>query len=111
MDATLTITLDGNNTYRPRRPVPGISSLAIAYRVLRGEQGILETTIVLTNMRLAFIGKVKSVVTQLPKVVHVESYNDALAVFQEGRESPNFYKISAPQYFLLYMNWVLDHQA
>lgn len=51
-----------------------------------------EGTIVLTNMRLAFIGKVKSVITQLSKVVHVESYNDALAVFQEGRESPNFYK-------------------
>jgi hypothetical protein len=68
-------------------------------------------TLVLTNMRLAFIGKLKSVVTQLPKVVHVESYNDALAVFQEGRENPNFYKLSAPQYFLLYMNWVLDHQA
>jgi len=70
-----------------------------------------EGTIVLTNMRVAFIGKVKSVITQLSKVVHVESYNDALAVFQEGRESPNFYKIGAPQYFLLYMNWVLDHQA
>jgi len=66
-------------------------------------------TLVLTNMRIAFIGKLKSVVTQLPKLVHVELYNDALAVFQEGRENPNFYKINAPQYFLLYVNWILDH--
>ena len=66
-------------------------------------------TLVLTNMRIAFIGKLKSVVTQLPKLVHVELYNDALSVFQEGRENPNFYKISAPQYFLFYVNWVLDH--
>ena len=70
-----------------------------------------EGTLVLTNMRIAFIGKLKSVVTQLPKLVHVESYNDALAVFQEGRENPNFYKIGAPQYFILYVNWILDHQG
>ena len=68
-------------------------------------------TLVLTNMRIAFIGKLKSVVTQLPKLVHVELYNDALSVFQEGRENPNFYKISAPQYFLFYVNWILDHQG
>ena len=68
-------------------------------------------TLVLTNMRIAFIGKLKSVVTQLPKLVHVELYNDALSVFQEGKESPNFYKIGSPQYFLFYVNWVLDHNA
>ena len=65
----------------------------------------------LTNMRIAFIGKLKSVVTQLPKLVHVELYNDALSVFQEGRENPNFYKVTAPQYFLFYVNWVLDHEG
>ena len=70
-----------------------------------------EGTLVLSNMRIAFIGKLKSVVTQLPKLVHIESYNDALAVFQEGRENPNFYKISAPQYFLFYVNWILDHNG
>jgi hypothetical protein len=70
-----------------------------------------EGTLVLSNMRIAFIGKLKSVVTQLPKLVHIESYNNALAVFQEGRENPNFYKISAPQYFLFYVNWILDHNG
>ena len=60
-------------------------------------------------MRIAFIEKLKSVITQLPKLVHVELYNDALSVFQEGRENPNFYKINAPQYFLLYLNWIIDH--
>jgi len=68
-------------------------------------------TLVLTNMRIAFIGNLKSVVTQLPKLVHIELYNDALSVFQEGRENPNFYKISAPQYFLFYVNWILDHNG
>ena len=68
-------------------------------------------TLVLTNLRIAFIGKAKSVVTQLAKIVHVESYTDALAVFQEGRENPNFYKLGSPQYFLLYLNWLLDHQT
>ena len=68
-------------------------------------------TLVLTNMRIAFIGKLKSVVTQLPKLVHIELYNDALSVFQEGRENPNFYKVAAPQYFLFYVNWVLDHEG
>ena len=68
-------------------------------------------TLVLTNMRIAFIGKLKSVVTQLPKLVHVELYNDALSVFQEGRENPNFYKVTAPQYFLFYVNWILEHNG
>ncbi len=68
-------------------------------------------TLVLTNVRIAFIGRLKSVVTLLPKLVHVELYNDALSVFQEGKENPNFYKIGAPQYFLFYVNWILDHNA
>jgi hypothetical protein len=70
-----------------------------------------EGTLVLTNMRIAFIGKLKSVVTQLPKLVHVELYNDAISIFQEGKESPNFYKIGSPQYFLFYVNWILDHNT
>ena len=47
----------------------------------------------------------------LPKLVHVELYNDALSVFQEGRENPNFYKVTAPQYFLFYVNWILEHNG
>ena len=70
-----------------------------------------EGTLVLSNMRIAFIGKLKSVVTQLAKLVHIEAYDDALAVFQEGRENPNFYKTSGPQYFLFYVNWILDHNG
>lgn len=67
-------------------------------------------TLVLSSLRIAFIGRLKSVVTPLAKVIHIEAYTDALAVFQEGRENPNFYKLTAPQYFLLYLNWALDHQ-
>jgi hypothetical protein len=70
-----------------------------------------EGTLVLSSLRIAFIGRLKSVVTPLVKVIHVEAYSDALAVFQEGRENPNFYKLTAPQYFLLYLNWALDQQG
>ena len=47
----------------------------------------------------------------MPPTTRAESYNDALAVFHEGRENPNFYKLGAPQYFLFYVNWILDHNG
>ncbi|HVB77895.1 MAG TPA: hypothetical protein VNI34_08885 [Candidatus Nitrosotalea sp.] len=66
-------------------------------------------SLVVTGQRLAFIGSTRSVVTALAKIVHVESYTDALAVFQEGRERPNLYKLETPQRVLLYLNWALAH--
>lgn len=66
--------------------------------------------LVLTNRRVAFIGAQKSVLTSLEKIVHVEQYTDGLALFQEGRENPDYYLVSAPAYFLLYLNWCLDQR-
>jgi hypothetical protein len=67
--------------------------------------------LVLTNRRIVFIGSQKSVLTSLEKIVHVEQYTDALAVFQEGRENPDYYLVTSPAYFLLYLNWCLGQDG
>src|SRR4029077_3755622 len=41
-------------------------------------------TLVVTNQRLAFIGSTKSTSVPFAKLLHVECYSDALAVFLEG---------------------------
>lgn len=65
-------------------------------------------TLVVTNQRVAFIGRVKSTSIALARVMHVECYSDAVAVFQEGRENPDYYLTSQPKYILFMLNWVLD---
>lgn len=65
-------------------------------------------TLVVTNQRLAFVGSLKSITVPIAKVVHVEAYTDALAVFHEGREDPDYFQCNRPQEFLLYLNWCLD---
>jgi hypothetical protein len=59
----------------------------------------------ITNQRLAFIGGVKSTSVWLEKILHVESYSDALAIFREGRENPDFFLMVRPQYALFMLNW------
>jgi hypothetical protein len=71
--------------------------------------GKLDTgTLVVTNQRIAFIGKVKSTSILLAKLLHVESYSDALAIFQEGREKPDFYLTAQPKYAVFMINWFLN---
>jgi hypothetical protein len=71
--------------------------------------GKLDTgTLVVTNQRIAFIGKVKSTSTVLAKLLHLECYSDAVAVFKEGRESPDFYLTGQPKYALFMINWSLS---
>jgi hypothetical protein len=65
-------------------------------------------TLVVTNQRIAFIGKVKSTSTPFAKLLHVECYSDAVAVFQEGRENPDFYLTAQPKYALFMINWFLS---
>jgi hypothetical protein len=93
-----------------------IGHTGIRYRVgsFRGhpvEQqslGRLDTgTLVITNQRLAFIGSVKSTSVAFAKLLHVECYSDALAVFLEGREVPDFYYVAQPKYVLFFINWFL----
>jgi hypothetical protein len=71
--------------------------------------GKLDTgTLVVTNQRVAFIGNVKSTSILLTKLLHVECYSDAIAVFQEGREKPDFYMVAQPRYAIFMINWFLN---
>ncbi len=65
-------------------------------------------TLVISSQRIAFIGTSKSVLIQLAKVVHVEVYKDAVAVFHEGRENPDFFLVQAPKQVVFYVNWALN---
>jgi hypothetical protein len=97
-----------------------IGHTGIRYRVgsFRGhpvEQqslGRLDTgTLVVTNQRLAFIGSTKSTSVVFAKLLHVECYSDALAVFLEGRENPDYYYVAQPKYVLFFINWFLNKAA
>jgi len=68
-------------------------------------------TLVVTNQRLAFIGSTKSTSAPLAKLLHVECYSDALAVFQEGREKADYYYVNQPKYVLFFINWFLNQAA
>jgi hypothetical protein len=71
--------------------------------------GHLDTgRLVVTNQRIAFIGQLKSTSIPLAKLLHVECYPDAVAVFIEGRENPDFYLVAQPKYALFMINWFLD---
>jgi len=59
----------------------------------------------ITSQRIAFIGAVKSTTVALEKILHVECYSDALAVFREGRENPDFFLTDHPKYALFMLNW------
>lgn len=65
-------------------------------------------SLVISSQRIAFIGTVKSVLIQLAKVVHIEVYDDAVAVFHEGRENPDFFLVQSPKQVVFYVNWALD---
>ena len=64
--------------------------------------------LVVTNQRIAFIGQAKSTSIPFAKLLHVECYSDAVAVFLEGRENPDFYLTSQPKFVLFMINWFLN---
>ena len=68
-------------------------------------------TLVVTNQRLAFIGSTKSTSVPFGKLLHVECYSDALAVFLEGREKADYYYVEQPKYVLFFINWFLNQAA
>jgi hypothetical protein len=97
-----------------------IGHTGIRYRVgsFRGhpvEQQLLgkldSGTLVVTNQRVAFIGSTKSTSVVFAKLLHVECYSDALAIFQEGRENPNYYYVDQPKYVLFFINWFLNQAS
>lgn len=67
--------------------------------------------LVVTNQRLVFIGSKKDVSTPVAKVVHVEPYSDAVGIGREGKESRDVYVVQQPARLVLYIQWVINHQA
>lgn len=67
--------------------------------------------LVVTNQRIAFIGQAKSTSIPFARLMHVECYSDAVAIFIEGRENPDFYLTSQPKYALFMINWFLNQSA
>lgn len=65
-------------------------------------------SLIVTNMRVAFIGATKSSSVPLSKLLHIQCYSDGLATFQEGRENPDFYLTPQPKYVLFFINWFLN---
>jgi hypothetical protein len=66
--------------------------------------------LVLTNQRLAFMGKLKLVSIPLDKVANLETYTDGVSVFQENRENPNVFLVSQVNYLVFYLNYLLDQR-
>ena len=66
---------------------------------------------VVTNQRLAYVGRTKSVSVPLEKVLHVEVYNDAISIAREGKENPDFYLMASPKHAVFLINWVLSKQG
>ena len=62
-------------------------------------------SLVITDQRIAFIGPTKATSIALSKVVHLQCYADAIAVFQQGRENPDYYLMAQPKYALFMINW------
>jgi hypothetical protein len=74
--------------------------------------GQLDTgKLVITNQRIAFIGQSKSTSIPFAKLLHIECYSDAVSIFLEGRENPDFYLIPQPKYALFMINWFLNQAA
>lgn len=73
------------------------------------QQQVLTTldmgTLVVTNQRIAFIGRTKTVSADLAKLVNIQCYSDALAVFHEGRENADYFFVDQPRYVLFMVNW------
>ena len=67
-----------------------------------------EGTLVLTNQRVAYVGRTKSTSILLAKLMHVEVYNDGLSIAREGKENPDWYLISNPKHAVFMLNWLLS---
>jgi hypothetical protein len=64
-------------------------------------------SLVLTNQRLVFVARLKSVTIALLHIVHVDAYTDALGVFQDKRKTPDVFKLHTPQHVPFYINYAL----
>lgn len=67
--------------------------------------------LVITTKRFVFLGSKRDVSTPLAKVLQVEPYSDAIGIAREGKEARDIYLVSNPAYVVLYLQWVVGHQA
>lgn len=67
--------------------------------------------LVVTNQRLVFLGSKRDVSVPIAKLIHLEPYSDAVGIGREGKESRDVYMVQRPAMLLLYLQWVLNHQA
>lgn len=67
--------------------------------------------LVLTNLRLAFMGKLKLVSIPLDKIANLETYTDGVSVFQENKENPNVFLVSQVNYLVFYLNYLLGRRS
>jgi hypothetical protein len=66
--------------------------------------------LVLTNLRLAFMGKLKLVSIPLDKIANLETYTDGVTVFQENKENPNVFLVAQVNYLVFYLNYLLGRR-
>jgi hypothetical protein len=64
-------------------------------------------TLVVTNQRVAYVGRTKSTSVPLSKVMHVEVFIDGLSIAREGKENPDLFLLSDPKHVVFLMNWCL----
>ena len=67
--------------------------------------------LVLTNLRLAFMGKLKLVSIPLDKIANLDTYSDGVAVFQENKEDPNVFLVQKVNYLVFYLNYLLGRRS
>lgn len=64
-------------------------------------------TFVLSNQRLAFIGRRESVAVGLDSLMDMDVYDDAIALLHLGGDGPLFLVAPAPRQLAFYVNWAL----
>ncbi|MGH7860868.1 MAG: hypothetical protein ACRENM_04230 [Candidatus Dormibacteraceae bacterium] len=60
--------------------------------------------VVITSQRVVYVGQQRSVSIDLAKLVSIQAYTDAVAVFHQGKEAPDLFKLHAPHQFVFWVN-------
>ena len=68
-------------------------------------------TLVVSSLRLVFIGGAESVALPLVAVVDIEVYADAIAVSRLGTDEPEIFMVTAPRQVAFYLNWAIAYLA
>ena len=67
--------------------------------------------LIVTNMRLVFLGAKREVSTPIAKLLQIEPYSDAIGIAREGKETKEIYLVPNPAYVIQYLQWVISQQA